>query len=492
MAELTLEQKKAMAMASARLRVQQNAAPPATEDKGGVTNAIDAFGRGVADMATFGFADEMGAGARWLGGKAFPWQPEVTYDQALKEVRGEDQALADAHPVASVAGSVTGALGLPMGAARTTLGAAAQGGAMGGLYGFGSGEGGFENRRDEAIKGGLIGGAAGAAVHGIANSLATRAARKAIPDEQAVRAAGNAAYDAAEQAGVVFTPRAAEALRGNVTARLADMGYDPALQPGAAAVVRRLEDLQGQNVTLKGLDTLRKVASNGYVPGNASNNRAISQIIDEIDNLVANPAADDILAGNAQAGAEALATARDMWSRQAKADRVSGAVSAAELRAGSTGSGGNVDNATRQNLRRILEKPRGFSQAEQDALRTAVMGSRTQNALRLAGKLSPSGNGLMAALGIGGTMVNPAIGALSLGGMAAKTAADAITQKNVQRLAETLLSGGQTAQQIGQLASRGVGPQALVNQVGNIRAVEGAVSPAMARIAAALLQATSR
>lgn len=489
MAELTLEQKKAMAMASARLRVQQNAAPAPAEDKSGFANAIDAFGRGVADMGTFSFADEIGAGARYLGGKVLPWQPEVTYDQALKEVRGDDQAVADAHPVASVAGSVTGALGLPMAGARTMAGAAGQSALMAGAYGFGSGEGGLENRAENALVSGLVGAALGAAGHKVADTVITRAARKAIPDEQAVRAAGNAAYDAAEQAGVVFTPRAAETLRGNVTARLADMGYDPALQPGAAAVVRRLEELQGQNVTLKGLDTLRKVANNGYVPGNASNNRAISLIIDEIDNLVSNPAADDILAGNAQAGADALATARDMWSRQAKADRVSGAVSAAELRAGSTGSGGNVDNATRQNLRRILEKPRGFSQAEQDALRTAVMGSRTQNALRLAGKLSPSGNGLMAALGIGGTMVNPAIGALSLGGMAAKTAADAMTQKNVQRLAETLLSGGQTAQQIGQLASRGVGPQALVGQAGKVRAVEGAVSPAMARIAAALLDA---
>lgn len=114
----------------------------------------------------------------------------------------------------------------------------------------------------------------------------------------------------------------------------------------------------------------------------------------------------------------------------------------AELRAASTGSGGNADNATRQNLRRILEKERGLKPDEKAALETVVRGTTGQNALRLAGKLSPSGNGLMAALGVGGAMVNPALGALSLGGMGAKAAADAMTGKNVNKLVEILRAGG--------------------------------------------------
>ncbi len=49
-----------------------------------VTGTLDAFGRGVAKGAGFGWADEAGAAARYLGGKVFPWQPEVTYDEALR------------------------------------------------------------------------------------------------------------------------------------------------------------------------------------------------------------------------------------------------------------------------------------------------------------------------------------------------------------------------------------------------------------------------
>jgi hypothetical protein len=46
----------------------------------------------------------------------------------------------------------------------------------------------------------------------------------------------------------------------------------------------------------------------------------------------------------------------------------------------------------------------------------------------LAGKLSPQGNGLMAALGIGGTMVNPLFGIPALLGTGAKMAADTATK----------------------------------------------------------------
>jgi hypothetical protein len=40
-------------------------------------------------------------------------------------------------------------------------------------------------------------------------------------------------------------------------------------------------------------------------------------------------------------------------------------------------------------------------------------------------------------------MVNPAVGALSLGGMGAKAIADNLTQQNVKKLADIVLAGGQ-------------------------------------------------
>lgn len=168
----------------------------AEEEKGMLRSAadsVDAFGRGIANSASFGFADELGAGARWLGGKVLPWQPNVTYDEALAEVRGSDKATADAHPVADIAGNVTGAVGLGSGLVKAGLsptaavanrggrllavsGASAlEGAALGAAQGFGQGEGGFENRVANAKTGGLYGGAIGLgtplAISGVTNTV---------------------------------------------------------------------------------------------------------------------------------------------------------------------------------------------------------------------------------------------------------------------------------------------------------------------------------
>ncbi|MBN9075020.1 MAG: hypothetical protein J0H84_02215 [Rhizobiales bacterium] len=328
--------------------------------------------------------------------------------------------------------------------------------AEGAGYGAANAAGHDQDIKTGALTGAALGAAGNVAAEGVANGIngITNAFKKpAIPSLADLQSAGRAAYDAADNAGVIFSPNAVAGLKSAVSGKLADMGYDPALQPGAAAVVNRINGLEGQNVTLGGLNTLRKVASNGYIPGNKSNNTAISKIIGSIDDLVSNPAAGDVLTGNSQAAADALATARDMWSRSTKAQEVATAVRRGELQAASTGSGGNVDNAIRQKLRRILENPRGYSPDEQAALETAVRGTPTQNVLRQVGKLSPMGNGLMTALGVGGAMVNPSFGIASLTGMGAKAAADAMTKGNVSALDSLIRGGGNAAPRVGTITA---------------------------------------
>jgi hypothetical protein len=158
------------------------------EGKGALRSAVDsvdAFGRGIANSASFGFADEVGAGARWLGGKVLPWQPNVSYDEALAEVRGSDKATAAAHPVANIAGNVTGAVGLGSGLMKAGLSptaavaaktanmsklprlaavsgaSAAEGGILASAQGYGQGEGGVLNRLENAKDTGLLGAAVG-------------------------------------------------------------------------------------------------------------------------------------------------------------------------------------------------------------------------------------------------------------------------------------------------------------------------------------------
>jgi hypothetical protein len=424
--------------------------------KQGVVAAGDEI-QSLAHGASFGLADKAAAYLRSLSsGKSYEAERARINNQlqASRDRSGWAGTTAEVLGGAKAAGAVadkgltlagrfgTSAMeGLPGVLARAGL-MAPEGAAYGAVNAYGN---------DQNMgTGALIGGAAGAlgSVAGDALSAGVDKVaslfnkRPPIPSLEEISALKSAAYDRADQAGVAFTPNAVTKLRNNLVADFTDHGFLPANEPGAAAVLQQIDNLQGQNVTLKGLDTIRKMAGNAYIPGNKSNNALISKIVNQIDSLIANPEATDVLMGDAAAGAAALRQARDLASREIKINKVAEALNKADLRAASTGSGGNVDNATRQNLRRILENPRGYTADERAALEQAVRGSPTQNALRLAGKLSPSGNGLMAALGIGGTMMNPMVGLASLGGMGAKSVADNMTNQNVQQVLNTIAAGG--------------------------------------------------
>lgn len=160
-------------------------------NSGGVGKSIDSFGRGFADVASFGLADEIaGTGNAVLQSlnpfkdysKGFPSvSAEIEKERAIQRNRDAN------NPIASTTGRVAGGLaqgvglargGLSMTAnlpARAGLGArvgagAAEGALYGGAYGFGSGEG-VTDRVGDAVGGAVMGGAIGGAVPVIAEGV---------------------------------------------------------------------------------------------------------------------------------------------------------------------------------------------------------------------------------------------------------------------------------------------------------------------------------
>ena len=415
----------------------------------------------AANGATFGFGDKIAAGMR------APFT-DKSYEEELAAQRGLTQGARNRAGSAGVAAEVAGGVAAPLALANKGLtlagrgGTAAMTGAKGlaartGLMGLeGAGYGTLSaagNDQDLAtgagmgalggVGGNLIGEGASALVGKVAGAFNPKAPQLSVDD---LKSMSNAAYKNADAAGVVFNKTGIDRLTRNVVDDLTTHGFDPANEPGAMAVLKRLQAMRGGNVTFKGLDTLRKVASNGFVPGNQSNNKVLTQIIGRIDELVntADPAT--VMMGNPKAGAAAIQEARSLWGRARKLETVEGLMDRAALNAGSSGSGGNVENATRQQLKRILTSEttgRGFSAAEKEATRKAVMGTKTQNALRLAGKISPQGNGLMAALGLGGAVAAPqvAIPAMVMGYGAKKTA-EHLSRKSVAELVNLISRGG--------------------------------------------------
>lgn len=147
------------------------------------------FAAGAADMATMGFADEIGAGV------ASPFLAmqgiENPYNVGLEKIRGKQQALKEDTPLSYGAGQFAGGVGsaatlapkavtkgLSYAASKGFIPALAAsgtvGGISGGVYGYGSGEG-SASQRLQSAKNAAPMGAAGGVLGSGAGSLASRA-----------------------------------------------------------------------------------------------------------------------------------------------------------------------------------------------------------------------------------------------------------------------------------------------------------------------------
>lgn len=308
-----------------------------------------------------------------------------------------------------------------------------------------------------------------AATQALQRGAAQRAVERAAPSTEALEQAGHAAYQRAEQAGVQFAAPAYRRAVEDARDAVAKAGIDTALHPKAMAALRRLEDAVGSAPTLEEIGTLRRIV--GSAVGSMDRDEArIGKILQsQLDNFVNRARPQDVVAGDVRAATQALTEARANWAAMRRSQAVEAARDTAETRAGSTGIGGNADNAARQNIRRLMENPRqnaGFSQQELDLMRDIVMGTPSQNALRMAGRMAPTsgivGTGIGTGLGasIGGAIAGPAGAAAGAAvapaiGQAAKMSADRITQRNIDLLSAIVRSrpSGQTPELMGLLQS---------------------------------------
>ena len=423
----------------------------------------------------------------WAGG-----QSDMPGADAHEFIKAADEGRSQANPKAALAGKLAGIVPqalVPVGGA-TAAGRAAGNAAL--SAGLGGAEKLIESRGDagEGAKGAALGGLMGlggslvgdAVGKGISAVAGRFNAKPPIPSLDDVKVARDAAYDTAKNAGVVYDNAALKQSATNLEQRFANEGADPALQPGAFVALNRLLKAaqSGQPITGQGLETIRKVAGNAYQPGNASNNSLSKAVSGEIDNLISNQGA--ALGGNAKVASDAVQEARNLHSRVRKTEKVDEVLDKAGLRAGSTHSGGNVENASRQELRKLLTDPktsRGFTPDETAALREAVLGTPTQNTLRIVGKLFPTtglgglvaGGGAMGALGPAGLAI-PAIG------LASKKTSEAMSEASVNRLRDLILAGGN--QSAIQAAPNAVQRIADNDKIPLIAALLGLNSPALA------------
>jgi hypothetical protein len=295
--------------------------------------------------------------------------------------------------------------------------------------------------------GGALGPLAGRAVGAVANKV-VGASDVAIPTNEEIKAAASAGYEHPDVKALQIKPAAAASLSGDIQSTLLKNGADDIVAPQTTKIIERLATPRfGPSTTVEDLDGARKALGN--VTPNEIRPAAIARAA--IDDYMGNIPQTDLLAGDAQAANKILLEARANAAAGFRDAAVKKALSNADINTAASYSGGNIDNATRQQLKPILKNIlntynpttgmfRGWSPEEVTALRSAVLGNPVGNLMRGLGKMGPSG-GLMGGLHIGAAIASGGSSLpISAVGLAAKAAGDAMTRRSAASLSNLIRS----------------------------------------------------
>lgn len=292
------------------------------------------------------------------------------------------------------------------------------------------------------------------------------------PTTAELKTKANDLWSAVKAAPATLTDDATDALKANIRGALPEGQMAELAYPQAYGMAGAADTLK--NPTIYDVEQTRRLIGDA-VASNPQESRvgvtmknAIADYLDGLDNSAVN--------GDVSGVVDDLAAARNTTSRVKRSEEIENAAMRGETRAATSGTGGNEVNAIRQNVRTIFDRERdltksgrrsGYSPEEMAAMGRVVMGSPGSNLARALGRFSPASGMLPAAFGAtglsgatAGLMTGNPIAALlaapSAVGMVAKGAAENMTQKDIARLLATIRSGGKlpasTARNASQLA----------------------------------------
>jgi hypothetical protein len=237
------------------------------------------------------------------------------------------------------------------------------GGAAQGLLTREGGRGDLANALMSTGTGAVLGKVGDVAGKKIAKALTPAIKKVSVKPLEELAQAKDAAYDAVERTGVKYAPQslqsAAQSIRQTIGSQL-----DPDLHSNVVKVLKNIEDRFSKGpLSIKEVDNARQFVSENLLDKQRTDaERRFGKIIKEgIDDFVNSAGPADVVGGRADDAANAINTARDMNTRFKKSEEVFEALEMAANRAGSSGSGGNIDNATRQQMRRVLETSKNLS-----------------------------------------------------------------------------------------------------------------------------------
>lgn len=408
---------------------QQQLPTPNMPSKG-IAGSMQILGTGVAQGAAGSINPDYGAERAGEISSMAPSVQQLPRDAAVNAV-----TRAGVQPQ-EMSGRLLQAAGQGAGGGATFGPAAMIPGALGGLSAQGAAEAGAPPWAQ------MI---AGVAVPALAGKFGTSASRGQTT--AALRDQSNASY-AASRAGnlVVSQPAMTNIVSGLESTAKAEY-LNPIRHPKSAAA---LEDLKAEAAkgpsTLDNIDAMRqKILGDVASSSDAGERRMGRLMMRRLDEQIEGLKPADVVSGDPAQAVADLQQGRAAWAKMRKSQMIEYAMDKAQRQAAKAGSGGNINNAIKQQFDAILNSPnklRGFTADEQTAMRKIVDSGTVQDALRLVGKLSPGGNGLSAWLNLGAAMqTGGASLPITAAGMGAKALADNAARGNVAKLLALVQSG---------------------------------------------------
>ena len=264
---------------------------------------------------------------------------------------------------------------------------------------------------------------------------AVKAAKATIPTQEEL---ATAATTKGYQGGVMEVPLKPHVLadiQSNIRETLHDEHFRDYLAPQVFRAIKELEPVEGREPTVADIEGVRQILGRVAPQEKAAAAVARNKINEYLSELSPHDTAlgEDV--------GTILSDIRGNYAALKRSELLSEAAEKGQRAAQSSGMGANLDNALRQQIKRIRNNPkllRGFSEEEIKEMDKIIKGGKLTNLARIFSRFGPehplTGWGMAAIEGLKHLRALPII--QMTGGHLAQKYAESATQRGIQRLDE--------------------------------------------------------
>ena len=329
---------------------------------------------------------------------------------------------------------------------------------MGGLSGAGSVAGGALGEKVGGDTGRQIGSmvgsvaapvAAGVGAEGVRHALKSSKEqsiiKEAAPTIDALKDQARQVYKQIDDLGAVVDSSRITGLVRNLNSSIKSEGFNKRIHPKVAAALDEFNSVDGRNLAVSDLDTLRKVARSAAASIEPDESRLGSMMIEKIDDFMDSLTPEALVGGKPGEVGSLYKDARQLWGRARKAEDIEWIIEKARNQAS------GFENGLRSQFTSLLnnkKKIRGYSPDEVEAIQKVVRGGTLENTAKALGKFGftegRASSMLLGSLGVaGGSALGGNVGAVAvpLIGQVSKNLAQKMTRNNAEMVSRLVRSG---------------------------------------------------